>query len=303
MSSVSKRHTEVRYCDRKTGEVITEAIFMESGLRWLYENPLGFRVFNYVLNNQFVCWLHSKWQDRPGSRKKILKFASQYQINLEEAELSPQDYPNFNAFFSRRLKPGIRCFDTPAGVLSSPTDGKVLLYPQLDGDTLLAVKGIQVYLKDLLQCEKTAAIYNYGAALVIRLAPSDYHRFHFLDDGEVSTTRYIQGQYHSVSPIALAKVPDVFCRNQRAVTKLISQQFGQVTYVEIGAFCIGTIIQTFVPGWITKGQEKGYFRFGGSTVVLLFEPGVIRFDDDLIQNSAVNLEVEVKAGEGIAKRI
>ncbi|AKG20845.1 phosphatidylserine decarboxylase [Calothrix sp. 336/3] len=300
---MTEERIELRYRDRQTGKLVTEAVFLEAGLRWFYENPLGWRIFNYTLNNYFICWLHSKWQDRPGSRKKILKFASEYQINLSEAELQPEAYPNFNAFFARKLKPGSRCFPRNSGILPAPADGKILVFPKLAAETLLPIKGTHKFLATLLSSPITAKQYLQGSALIIRLAPPDYHRFHFPDDGIAYPTQYIPGKYHSVNPIALAKVPDLFCQNQRAITKFISQQFGEIIYIEIGAFCIGTIKQTFAPGTVIQGQEKGYFRFGGSTIILLFEPGIIQFDDDLIQDSAMNLEIKVKAGEAIAKRM
>ena len=300
LSNITK--TEVRYRDRKTQKIVTENIFAETTLRWLYEDYLGFKVFNYLLNNQVFCWLYGKSQDLPLTRRKIAKFVSQHQIDLKEIELPLESYPSFNAFFSRKLKPNARPFIPDSDIFCAPGDGKVLVYPQLTEHTRIPVKGASITLESLLASEVAAQTYYDGSALILRLAPYDYHRFHFPDKGKVSPARYISGQYHSVNPIALSKIPHIYCLNKRAITDFYSQNFGHIAYIEIGAITIGSIMQTHKPGIVTKGQEKGYFQYGGSTLVLLFEPGAIAFERDLIQDSAKNLEVSVLAGSQLGTK-
>lgn len=300
ISNVTK--TQVRYRDRQTNNIVTENIFAETTLRWLYEDDLGFKVFNYLLNNQIFCWLYGKSQDLPITRPKIAKFVSQHQINLEEIELPLESYPSFNAFFSRKLKPNARPFSPDSDLFCAPGDGKVLVYPQLTEHTQIPVKGTLITLKSLLASEVAAPTYYDGSALILRLAPYDYHRFHFPDAGKANPARYIPGQYHSVNPIALSKIPNIYCLNKRAITEFYSQNFGRIVYIEVGAITIGSIIQTHKPGIVTKGQEKGYFQYGGSTLVLLFEPGAIAFDRDLIRDSAQNLEVSVLAGSQLGSK-
>lgn len=291
--------TEIRYRDRQTGMIISETILMEDTLRCFYENPLGFEIFNRLLNNSFFCWFIGKWQDRPGNQKRIREFVAKYNIAIQEAELPLEKYSNFNQFFSRRLKLDARPFVTDPNVLTSPADGKIIVYPRLEQKSLIPVKGGLISIDVLLAGDASAKTYLGGSALVLRLAPYDYHRFHFIDDGLAGYVRNIPGRYHSVNPIALDKIPQLYCRNKRTFTEFISKHFGRIAYVEVGAFCVGTIIQTFAPGCVTRGQEKGVFRFGGSTVVLLFEAGTIRFDDDLIADSKQGLEVQVQAGSRI----
>lgn len=293
---MDRQKTEVCYRDRQTGKIVTEQILAETILRWSYEDFFGFWVFQYLLNNYWVCWLYGKSQDLPSSRHKIAKFVKQYQINREEFELPLESYRSFNAFFSRRLKSNARPFIQDVNIFCAPGDGKVLVYPQLTELTQIPVKGSYITLEYLLNSGITPQNYYGGSALILRLAPYDYHRFHFPDRGQAHSPRYIKGQYNSVSPIALAKVPDVFCRNKRAVTEFESENFGRIVYVEVGAIAIGSIVQTYEPGIVSKGQEKGYFQYGGSTLVLLFEPAKINFDADLIQDSQQNLEVQILAG-------
>lgn len=300
-SNVTK--TQVRYRDRQTNIIVTENIFAETTLRWLYEDDLGFRVFNYLLNNQVFCWLYGKYQDLPITRRKIAKFVDQHQIDLKEIELPLESYQNFNAFFSRKLKPNARPFRLDSDIFCAPGDGKVLVYPQLTEHTRIPVKGTLITIESLLASEVAAQTYYDGSALILRLAPYDYHRFHFPDKGKANPARYVPGQFHSVHPIALSNMPHIYCLNKRAVTDFYSQNFGHIAYIEIGAITIGSIMQTYKPGIVTKGQEKGYFQYGGSTLVLLFEPGAIAFDRDLIRNSAQNLEVSVLAGSRLGKMV
>ncbi|MDZ8135442.1 MAG: phosphatidylserine decarboxylase [Nostoc sp. DedQUE04] len=294
--------TEIYYLERQTGEIIYEQIFAEKTLRLLYENYFGFIVFTYLLNNKTFCWLYGKYQDLPLTKSQINKFVCRYQIDIKETELPLKNYHSFNAFFSRRLKPNARIFTTESNIFCAPADSRILVYPKLTAETQIPVKSSSVTIAELLNCEKLAQIYRQGSALCLRLAPYDYHRFHFSDTGKALPAKYIQGKYHSVNPLALAKVCNIFSLNKRMVTEFISDNFGRIAYIEIGAFTIGSIIQTYTHGIVYKGQEKGYFQYGGSTLVLLFQPGTICFDDDLIQHSLEGLEVYVQAGNQIGKK-
>ncbi len=298
----SSSRTEVYYRNRKTQEMIAETNLDENILRWFYENSLGFMVFQSILNNPLFCWLYGQYKKSSLTRHKIAAFVDKHQINSEEVELSLEEYTSFNAFFCRRLKPKARPFTEAVDVFCSPADGKVLVYSQLTPDTCMNIKGVNMNLNTLLASEKIANLYQRGSALIVRLAPYDYHRFHFPDTGKADIARYISGQYHSVNPIALAKIPGLFSLNRRAVTNFYSDNFGQIAYVEVGALTVGSIVQTYYPGRVYKGQEKGHFQYGGSTLVLLFEPGAIVFDDDLLQDSADNIEVQVFAGSPIGKQ-
>ncbi|MEB3329254.1 MAG: phosphatidylserine decarboxylase [Candidatus Sericytochromatia bacterium] len=303
MSPSSTPAAPVRHRDRRTGEVVEEPIFAEATLRWLYEAPLGRITFRWLLNNKLFCALYGMRMDAPWSRRLIAPFISRFAIDMAEAERPAEAYRHFNDFFTRRLRPGARRWPTEPGRLGSPGDGKLLVYPRLAADTRLPIKGTACSPAGLLASDEEAAAFAGGAALVLRLAPPDYHRFHFPDGGTVGPTRDVPGGYDSVNPIALARVPDVFCRNKRAVTYLDSDHFGRVAIVEVGAITIGAIVQTCRPGRVARGDEKGLFRYGGSTVVLLFEPGRIGFDADLVAEAEAGLEVRVQAGDGIGRSL
>ncbi len=299
MGIEANSRAKVCYYLRQTGEIITEDVLGENMLRWFYENSFGSTVFNYLFNNRLFCQVIGKLQDSSWSRRLIPELVEKYQINLSELELKMEQYQSFNAFFSRKLKSDARKFVADSQIFFSPADGKILVYSELSEATKIPVKGSWITIDSLLANQDLAKEFYGGSAFVLRLAPYDYHRFHFPDDGEAKTTKYINGEYHVVNPIALSQIPEIFCRNKRTITEFFSQNFGKIAYVEVGANVISSIVQTYSPGKVNKGQEKGYFQYGGSTIILLFEPKIINFDDDLIHYSAKEMEVQLFAGNQI----
>lgn len=290
--------TRVAYKDRATGKMVDEPVFGEKALRWIYEEPLGAAIFGLFANNVAFCTLYGLWQSRRSTVNAIPAFVSKYGVLADEAEKPLFAYRNFNEFFSRRLRPDARPF-APPPALCSPVDGKVVVVPRLAQGLGLPVKGAVLSIQALLGSDKAAEPFSDGAAALFRLAPYDYHRFHFPSEGEAAPAKLIKGKYDSVSSIALARHPDVYCRNKRASTVVTSQSLGRMAIVEVGALAVASISQTYRPGTVLRGQEKGLFQFGGSTVVLIFEKGAVVFDDDLLQDAQSGLETSVRAGERI----
>lgn len=139
-----------------------------------------------------------------------------------------------------------------------------------------------------------------GALAIVRLCPADYHRYHFPASGRISAAKDLPGALHSVNPIALGAGPDVFGENKRSWTLIDTDTIDSYAFVEVGAFGVGSIINTRTSGAVQKMDEKGYFKFGGSTVVVVFEPGRVQFSDDLVTNSAKGRETLVKVGQPLA---
>ncbi len=293
---------DLHFRDRQSGQLVAERIPAEGALRWFYQTRLGYLLTLFCARRASFCRLYGWWQNRPASRRQILPFAQRFALDLAEVELPADQYPSFNAFFSRRLKPEARPFALAPEALCAPADGKVLVYPCLGEGALLPVKGSQVSVAQILDSEEDARLYAGGGALVVRLAPYDYHRFHFPDGGQAGSARYLGRKYHSVNPLALERVPRIFALNRRVLTYLDTNHFGRVAYVEVGAFAVGSMVQIYAPGPVARGQEKGYFQFGGSTLVLFFERGRVVFDADLLADSAQNLEVHVKTGVRIGQQ-
>lgn len=297
---VSTAHP-VRYRDRESGALLTERVFSERELRFFYGGRVGRFLTRFVFSRGPFNTLYGRRQRSRRSKGKIKAFVDRLGIDASEAARHLSDYESLDDFFCRTLRGGARPLDPDPDALLSPTDGRILVFPDLPAGALLTVKSSTVALSQLLVDPDLAARYAGGSAVILRLAPADYHRFHFPADGIASASQTHGSRLHSVHPIALAAGAPSF-RNKRAISTLATERFGQLCIVEVGAMVVGTIVQTYVPGPVTRGQEKGTFRFGGSTVVLLAEPGRLRFDPDLIEASAKGLETYVKVGTRLGVR-
>jgi phosphatidylserine decarboxylase len=187
--------------------------------------------------------------------------------------------------------------DTGSTVAVSPADGKILAYAHISNSDFI-IKGYRFDVSSFLN-GRLAQNYLDGTLVIIRLAPFDYHRFHFPMSGSVSPITRIDGDYYSVNPLALRKMAEIFCLNKREFTIISNPLFGDVVMAEVGATMVGTIVQTYTGNFVKKGDEKGYFKFGGSTVVLLFEKNKIRIDEDLLMNTSKGYETVIRVGERI----
>jgi phosphatidylserine decarboxylase len=290
---------EVRYRDRATGEIRVERVAGEKALRFLHEHPRGRKLTDLVLRHAAPNHLYGVFQRWARSKRMIPAFIEATGLDPSEAERPASEYRSLDDFFTRRLRPGARPVDRDPAHLVSPADGRVLVYPRLAGGRM-EVKGAKVTLSELLGDAAMAKRYAEGAAAVVRLAPPDYHRFHFPDSGRPGKPRKVGWHLYSVNPIALKAGAPSF-RNKRQVTALRSRGFGEVLLLEVGALGVGTIVQTFRPGEVERGDEKGYFRFGGSTVVMILEAGRAEWDPDLVEASAAEMETLVKMGSRIAR--
>jgi phosphatidylserine decarboxylase len=291
------QHPPIQYMVRESGQINTEKIAGEKWLMWLYYNPVGEAALWTLAKRKIVSSIYGRMMDRPSSAEKIEPFVEEFNIDLGIAQ--KQQFSTFNDFFTRKLKSDARPVDTNANVVVSPADGKVLAYSSILNSDFI-VKGYRFDVYSFLGDSALARQYLDGSLLVVRLAPNDYHRFHFPVSGSVSPIVQITGDYYSVNPIALHKMAEIFCLNKREFVVISNQQFGDVVMSEVGATMVGSIVQTYNGEKVTKGDEKGFFKFGGSTVVLLFEKDKIRIDDDLLINTAKGLETTVKVGERIA---
>jgi len=270
-------------------------------LNFAYNTLLGRSLWGLLFNTGFLSRLMGWFYDSKLSHNSIKSLLAIPGLNAGEAEKDWHEYRSFNDFFTRKLKNGARPAAVGNDVLCSPADGRLLIYPDVEKDVKIPVKGAVRSLESLCAMELPAQKYSVA---VIRLAPIDYHRYHYPcdcnDDGKMIK---VKGKYHSVNPIAFAKAPDLFVENTKVVTPLCSPVFGKFFFLEVGAFGVGSIVNTAVAGKHEKLDEKGFFKFGGSTVILVMDAEKIKFDPDLIRNSANKVEMLVRCGEkiGIAK--
>ncbi|MDW7671310.1 MAG: archaetidylserine decarboxylase [Bacillota bacterium] len=294
----------IHYKVRETGQLMEEPVAGEKMLRWSCETPAG-RTFTGLLGSRkILSVLVGFYQNSRFSRRRLNNFIQEMEINLEEADREkPEMYHSFNDFFARRLKPGARIISANPDRLISPADGRILAYQSVNPGQLWQIKGKSFSLAELLRDSETAKRYKNGCAVIIRLNPSDYHRFHFPVDGIPHEPVVAKGRYFSVNPLSLMMTDRVYCRNKRHLTTIDSLDFGQMVMVEVGAALVGSIVQTFLPeAPVMRGTEKGYFQFGGSTVLLLIQPGQVELDLDLLNNTEEGYETLIKMGEGIGTK-
>ncbi len=300
--SLSKRTDRVtRVYDRRTGSLVEERVLGDALMRLAYLGP-GRALFSLLFfRTAWFSRLLGRYADCRCSRRRIAGTVRDLGIDMSECRDPLESFRTFNEFFYRRLKDGARPFDPDPAVLCSPADCRISVFPRLAGDTCVPVKGKEYTLSALFGPAKAerATAFSGGSLAVCRLCPADYHRFHYPGAGTTVERWEVDGRLHSVHPLVLGLGIPVFVENRRVVSLLRLVNLGPTAFVEVGAFGVGGMVQTHVETSFRKMAEKGYFRFGGSTIILVFEEDAVRFDEDLREQSAAGLETLVKAGERI----
>lgn len=233
------------------------------------------------------------------SARRIETFAEKNSIVL--ADYLKEDYHCFNDFFTRRIRPELRPVDMDPESLISPCDGYLSVY-RIGCDSVFTIKDSEYDIFDLVDGSPIAAQYINGLALVIRLGVENYHRYCYIDNGTKGRNHHINGRYHTVQPIAVRKNP-VFVQNTREYTVLHTENFGDVTQIEVGACLVGRIKNHDEACKISRGMEKGYFMFGGSTIVLLFKENTITLPGTVFAANAKDVEVPVLYGQRIGRAV
>ncbi|MDR1279463.1 MAG: phosphatidylserine decarboxylase [Opitutaceae bacterium] len=293
--------TPVRYYDRYSRQMATEQVYGEKWLRWTYETRPGRFTAEALLKRALFSRWYGWRMNRRTSACKVLPFIIGYGLDVDDFARKPTEFRTFNEFFYRALKPSARPIADGNNVAVFPADGRHLVFPDVDRADGFYVKGARFTLAALLGDDALAREFAGGAMVISRLCPVDYHRFHFPVAGTPGEPRLINGFLYSVSPIALRRRIGCLVENKRMVTLVEpapGSPFGRVAMLEVGATCVGTIRNSFLPGRpVTKGAEKGFFMFGGSCVITLFPRGRIRFDDDLVGQSAGFVETCARMGD------
>jgi len=233
------------------------------------------------------------------SKDEIQKFIEFHRLDMSEVLQPLNEFKNFNEFFYRALKPGARPCSAPDNprIIVSPADCRSVVFNRIDIATKVWIKGREFSVERLLgdAYPEDAHRYGSGGALgIFRLAPQDYHRFHIPVDGIMRAPKTIAGEYYTVNPMAIRSALDVYGENVRVVVPIDTAEFGRVMVICVGAMMVGSTVITRNDGdEVKRAEELGYFKFGGSTIVLLFEPGKMVFDGDLVDNSNGALETLV----------
>ncbi|KAH6690324.1 phosphatidylserine decarboxylase [Plectosphaerella plurivora] len=294
--------------DRITGQINEEkmSVYVRLGIRLLYKglksNNMETKRIRKMLKSMSVKQ-GKKFED-PASKHEIPKFIEFHRLDMSEVLLPVEEFKNFNEFFYRALKPDARPCSAPdhPGIVVSPADCRSVVFNSVSQATKIWVKGREFSIKRLLgdAYPEDASRYDNGALGIFRLAPQDYHRFHIPVDGVLDKPKLIAGEYYTVNPMAIRSALDVYGENVRVICPIDSPKHGRVMVICIGAMMVGSTVITRKEGeQVRRAEELGYFKFGGSTLVVLFEEGKMQFDDDLADNSAGALETLVRAGMSI----
>ena len=293
----------IKIYNRNTKKYDVENVAGGNYIKWCYESPVGKGLTELLVKKKLFSKVYGIYCDTKLSKKKVSGFIENFDIDMSICKNDINDFRSFNDFFIRELNENSRPIDKDKGTLISPGDGRLFVYNNISINDLVQIKDITYSLSELIQDNDIASEYEGGVCLVLRLCPTDYHRFHFVDYGTCEKTHFIPGNYYSVNPTALERVAKLYCQNKREWCVFHSENFGDIIHVEVGATCVGSIIQSYKANTpISKGDEKGYFKFGGSTTILFFKPNTIIVDEDILTQSSLGFETKVNMGETIGRK-
>ncbi len=282
----------------RNGRIIKSDSGQDKILDFLYHKISG-RILLKILTAPIISKIVGKFMDSFLSIPIIKPFVRKSGINL--SEYRTKKYTSYNDFFTRQIRPELRPIDIRQEILISPCDSKLTVY-EINDRSIFKIKDSYYRIVDLLHNNFIARRYKGGYCMIFRLCVDDYHRYCYIDDGIKTENIHIKGELHTVNPIALEKY-NIYKRNSREYTMLHTENFGDVVYIEVGAMLVGRIKNRhWNVHYFAKGEEKGMFEYGGSTIVLLFEKGMISVDSDILANSAHGYETVVKYGEKIGTK-
>lgn len=296
-----------KYYNRATGKLETEKVLGDTWLRLAYKSPirglLQWPLFSCAFFSRLMGW----YLDKRSSVKRIDPTIRDLGINMDEAIIPDGGFTSFNDFFARELKPGARPLPEDEWAVISPADCRLTVYPEITAGLVVPVKGTPYSISDMLgmQGNRYFRRFDGGSLIVCRLCPADYHRYHFIDDGQVEDYWVTHGKYHSVNPIALEAGYKPFTENFRTARIMELKHGGMAAMFAVGAFGVASIHDYADEAGFEfhRGNQAGFFAFGGSTVVMAFERGKCEFDEDLVAHSREGIETLVKVNSKIGRWI
>lgn len=294
--------SDIKFWNPATQSLVDEKIYGEKWLKFTYNHPLGkIGLWGMVKRSWFSNWYGRK-MDAPKSASKIVPFIEKYRLNQDEFLDDPHAFGSFNQFFFRKLKANARPISREANSIVFPADGRHLVLPDLSKTKYIYAKGQKFCLASLLGDLPLSEKFQNGSMVISRLCPVDYHRFHVPCGGTIKSRTLINGFLYSVNPMALRKKISVFWENKRYLTVLQNEKIGDVLQLMVGATCVGSVHWTSNIGKsLKKGDEQGYFSFGGSCVITIFPPSSIIFRTDLCEKSSKGIETYGMMGEKMAE--
>lgn len=294
---------EIYLYNRRTQATETEQVPGKDFLNFMYSRPWGRKTAHWLWSRIFFSRLYGWPLHQRFSRKQISRFISKHQIDMSDVVVPDAGFRSFNDFFIRRLKPGARPIASDPKALIAPADSRLKVFA-LNRQTIVNIKGQTLTLARLLGSDVVSNDFSNGLCLQFRLAPRDYHRFGHIADGIQGRIHTVGGRLYSVSPLALRHMPAIWGSNYRHWCFVQTYSLGTLLQIEVGATVVGSIIQHLPNGGpCRRGQEKGYFQLGGSTVLIILPPGRVDIDDDIMKYSDRNIETLVRYGESIGRHL
>ena len=270
------------------GKKVSNITNQDKLLSFLYTNIFGRMLLKPLIQPQ-VSKLAGRYLSSAHSKWLISKFIERNEINMDIYEEC--DYSSFNDFFTRKIKPDCRPVPEDLDVLISPCDCLATVYP-IQENTTFSIKNTEYTLRSLLRSPRLAKRFRGRYAYVLRLTVEDYHRYLYSVSGKQSKNYHIDGTFHTVNPIANDYLP-IYKENTREYTVIRSKEFGDVLQMEVGALLVGKISNHKQSTVVTRGEEKGFFEYGGSTIVVLTQKGRVTPRSDLLTNSKNGYETKV----------
>lgn len=289
---------EVKVYDRKSSVIYKEEQFKAKQSDFLYNTVAGRVLLKLFIASKTFSRLNALSNSGRKSIKKIKPFIEKYNIDMTDFE--QKEYSSFNDFFARKFLPDKRPVAADKNALIAVADSKLSVY-KIDDKLEIKIKNSVYTLEELTRDSKISGDYAAGTCLVFRLTVDDYHRYCFFDSGKLVSTKTINGCLHTVGPVSAERYK-VYSENYRCVSFLKTEHFDETVTIEVGALLVGKIISHPMTDF-KKGDEKGYFLMGGSTIVILLKRGTVKIDGDILVHSEQGIETKVKMGEKIGERI
>ena len=299
---------KITYFNRASQTKEIELVYGDDAIRFAYESYLG-KIIAPIIASKSVSQLYGCYQDWAISRNKVPPFVEKFGIDLAiykagsiTADNKQNSYKNFNEFFIREFEDNQRHFIEDENKMPAFCEARYFGHDAIDDKVQIPVKGELLKSEDLLGGSNWSSTFANGPLLVARLCPVDYHRYHYPCGGKTLDSFPIGGQLHSVNPLALKSKPEIFIINERRASILETERFGKLAFIEVGAAMVGKIVQTHDEQKAHhRGDQKGYFLFGGSTVVLLGEKDKWRPSKDILGNTLAGIETYLQLGEEVAE--
>lgn len=301
---------EITIYNRYTKSNEIEKVYGDAMVKFAYDSILG-KGLAKIIASKVLSQSYGFMQDRKKSAGKVSPFIDTYSIQINDYEKGSykdkpiaESYKSFNEFFIRTFKAGLREFTKEKSKMAAFSEARYFGHDAVTDDLKVPVKGSMIKAIDLLGNKEIGEEFMGGPFLIARLCPVDYHRYHYPDAGTTLNSYTVHGDYHSVNPLALKFRQDILIKNERRVSIVETENFGKLAIVEVGATCVGKIIQSFDESKkFTRGDEKGYFLFGGSTVIIYGQAGKWKPSLDILENTKLGLETYIHLGDEVADLI